>query len=83
MRSIAENYPLTSRSNAAAAWLLFLFLVVCLLLPPLVHVQANQTGSLSGNVTDANGAALPGVAVMVKNAGQRRLSLAASAASAG
>jgi hypothetical protein len=50
-------------------WILALSVAAVLTLPTRAHAQATSSGSLSGMTQDANGAALPGVSVTVRNTG--------------
>jgi hypothetical protein len=53
--------------GATGLWLPLLFIFMCMSLNTNLQAQSGPTGSLSGVVHDANGAALPGVSVATKN----------------
>jgi len=63
-----ENTPL-SHKFLIVRGLIACFLLMGILAPLAMHAQLNETGTITGTVTDLTGAVIPGAAVTITNVG--------------
>ena len=68
MCSQQENTPISRKSLIVRA-LVACFLLMGILAPLAAHAQLNETGTITGTVTDLTGAIVPGAAITITNVG--------------